>query len=166
MLSKAEVIVLVGPMGVGKSTVGKKLARSLDLPFRDTDVLITDKNGPIENIFKEKGEEFFRNIEHETLKKAVDQPGIVATGGGAVLAEESRTLLRNTTVIYLATDGKHMASRLRRGERPLIRNGLEDWMKIYEVRKPIYESIADLKIDTSNHSLQQTVGAIREGLGI
>jgi hypothetical protein len=89
----------------------------------------------------------------------------VATGGGAILLAESREILNNATVIYLATDGKHIASRLRNGSRPLLKNGIEDWKKIYEARKPIYEEAADITIDTSGQPLAQTVSEITERLG-
>ena len=112
------------------------------------------------------GEEAFREIEHQALARALKNPGIVATGGGAVLLEKSRELLRNATVIYLATDGKHMASRLRNGSRPLLKNGMEDWKRIYDSRKPIYQATADLTIDTSGHPLAQTITEIRERLSI
>jgi shikimate kinase len=166
MPNKSEVIVLVGPMGVGKSTVGKKLAKALKLSFCDTDNIVTEKHGAIDTYFQNHGEDAFREIEHEALKSAISTPGIVATGGGAVLKEESRALLENTTVIYLSTDGKHMSSRLRKSTRPLIKNGIDDWKRIYESRKLIYQEVADIEIDTSGQPLAQTIAEIRERLGI
>lgn len=165
MPTKSEVIVLIGPMGVGKSTVGKKLARLLKVPFRDTDNLIVDQHGKINDIFANQGEDAFRTIEHTALALAIAQPGVVATGGGAILLAESREILNNATVIYLATDGKHIASRLRNGSRPLLKNGIEDWKRIYEARKPLYEEVADITIDTSGQPLAQTVSEITERLG-
>ncbi|MEO0061162.1 MAG: hypothetical protein RL343_780 [Actinomycetota bacterium] len=166
MPAKSDVIVLIGPMGVGKSTVGKKLARALKVPFCDTDNLFVDEHGNIADYFAEHGEEAFRELEHIALARALKSPGVVATGGGAVLLEKSRVLLRNATVVYLATDGKHMGSRLRNGTRPLLKNGIEDWKRIYDSRKPIYESSADVTIDTSGHPLAQTISEIRERLSI
>lgn len=166
MPNKSDVIVLVGPMGVGKSTVGKKLAKVLKVPFTDTDALIVEEFGAIDQIFATKGESEFRELEHSALAKALQNPGVVATGGGAVLLEKSQVLLKNATVVYLATDGKHMASRLRKSTRPLIKNGIEDWRRIYDSRKSTYEQIADLQIDTSGHPLAQTISEIRERLGI
>ena len=166
MPAKTDVIVLIGPMGVGKSTVGKKLARALKVPFCDTDNLIEQEHGKISNYFADHGEDAFREVEHLALARALRSPGIVATGGGAVLLEKSRELLKNATVVYLATDGKHMGSRLRNGSRPLLKNGMEDWKRIYDSRKSIYESTADVKIDTSGHPLAQTISEIRERLSI
>ncbi len=166
MPAKTDVIVLIGPMGVGKSTVGKKLARALKIPFCDTDNLIEQEHGKIANYFAEHGEDAFREVEHLALARALRSPGIVATGGGAVLLEKSRELLKNATVVYLATDGKHMGSRVRNGSRPLLKNGMEDWKRIYDSRKSIYESTADVKIDTSGHPLAQTISEIRERLSI
>jgi shikimate kinase len=164
MPEKQEVIVLIGPMGVGKTTIGKKLAKILDMPFLDTDQLIVKSHGPIADYFEKNGEQAFRIIEQEALLDAVQSPAVVATGGGAVLAEGSMAVLSNCTVIYLATDGKHMASRLRKSTRPLLKNGLEDWNRIYEARRPIYKQVADYEIDTSGHSLAETISAIRERL--
>jgi shikimate kinase len=166
MPTKSDVIVLIGPMGVGKSTVGKKLARALKVPFCDTDTLIVQEHGKISDYFAEHGEDAFREVEHLALARALKSPGIVATGGGAVLLEKSRDLLKNATVVYLATDGKHMGSRLRNGSRPLLKNGMDDWKRIYDSRRSIYESTADVKIDTSGHPLAQTISEIRERLSI
>jgi shikimate kinase len=166
MPNKADVIVLVGPMGVGKSTVGKKLAKIVKVPFCDTDALVTDQVGPIDKYFEVHGEESFRQIEHEALVRALKSPGIIATGGGAVLLPQSQEALKNATVVYLSTDGKHMGSRLRKSSRPLIKNGLDDWKRIYEARKATYEKVADLEINTSGHPLSQTIAEIRERLSI
>lgn len=166
MPNKPDVIVLVGPMGVGKSTVGKKLAKIIKAPFCDTDALIVDQYGSIDKYFAEHGEDAFRLIEHEALDRALKSPGVVATGGGAVLLPSSQELLKNATVVYLSTDGKHMGSRLRKSSRPLIKNGLDDWKRIYESRKATYEKVADIEINTSGHPLSQTISEIRERLGI
>jgi shikimate kinase len=80
------------------------------------------------------------------------------------LHEKTREALALATVVYLSTDGKHIASRLRGGNRPLIKNGIADWRQIYNSRKPLYEQVADITVDTSNSSLVQTIDAILEGL--
>jgi shikimate kinase len=157
-------VVLVGPMGVGKTTVGKKLAKCLDLPFVDTDAVITKSHGEISLIFAERGEAAFREIESDTLVPLLAEPSVISTGGGAVLHERTREALAMATVVYLSTDGKHIASRLRGGNRPLIKNGITDWRQIYNSRRPLYEQVADITVDTSNSSLVQTIEAIVEGL--
>ena len=157
-------VVLVGPMGVGKTTVGKKLAKRLELPFVDTDAVITKNHGDISAIFADHGEPAFREIESDVLVSLLNDPAVISTGGGAVLHEKSREALSLATVVYLSTDGKHIASRLKGGNRPLIKNGISDWRQIYNSRKPLYEQVADLTVDTSNSSLLQTIDAILEGL--
>lgn len=166
MPERSEVIVLVGPMGVGKTTVGRKLAKTLGVPFTDTDALIVSKHGAIPKIFETAGEPTFRAFEEQALLEAISQPGVVATGGGVIVSSLSRERLKETTVVYLATDGKHISSRLQHGSRPLIKDGLADWRRIYEERKPIYESVANFEIDTSGQPLKETVNAIRKTLGI
>jgi shikimate kinase len=153
-------------MGVGKTTVGKKLARSLKLPFADTDALVVAEHGPIEKIFAEHGESTFRALEEEFLARAISEPAVIATGGGAVLSELSRQRLAEVTVVYLSTDGRHIKSRLRGTKRPLMKNGFDDWTRIYEERKPIYQAMADLTINTSGQSLSATVNEIKQKLGL
>jgi shikimate kinase len=161
----SDTIVLIGPMGVGKTTIGKKLAKALKLPFVDTDNLIVDVHGPIPAIFDELGEPTFRKFEEEALEKAIGESGVVATGGGAVLSELTRSRLESVTVVYLATDGKHIASRLKNGNRPLIQNGLEDWRRIYAERKPIYKQVADYEINTSGQPINVSIQEIIKKLG-
>jgi shikimate kinase len=163
--ASAETIVLIGPMGVGKTTIGRKLARALKVPFVDTDNIITDEHGPIPEIFEERGEPEFRRLEEKAVEKAISQIGVVATGGGAVISSATRKRLKAVTVIYLSTDGKHIASRLKQGSRPLIQNGVEDWKRIYEERKPVYEAAADFVINTSGQPISVSIQEILNRLG-
>ena len=156
---------MIGPMGVGKTTIGRKLAKALKLPFIDTDNLIVDEHGPIPAIFENFGEPAFRKFEEEALEKAISEKAVVATGGGAVISELTRKRLEAVTVIYLSTDGKHIASRLKNGSRPLIQNGLDDWRRIYAERKPIYQQTADLEINTSGQPINQSIQEIIQKLG-
>jgi len=162
MISKP--IVLIGPMGVGKTTIGKKLARALALPFVDTDVLVTKAHGPIADIFAHQGETVFRAYEEEAVTQALTQVQVIATGGGAVLSGETQRNFQSAIVIYLSTNGKHMKSRLEKGNRPLLKNGMEDWNRIYEERKPLYERICTFEIETSEVGLAQTISNICEKL--
>jgi len=147
-------------MGVGKTTIGKKLAKVLELPFVDTDVLIARKHGDIPKIFATAGETKFREFEEECVLEAISLPGVVATGGGAVLSPQTRAALTQTTVIYLSTDGKHIATRLSGGNRPLLKDGLSDWRRIYESRRELYEQVADITVDTSRIALKSIVESI------
>lgn len=159
-----KAIVLIGPMGVGKTTIGKKLARKLARTFVDTDQLIVKEHGAIADIFSSQGEAGFRKLEDLAVAAAIQSKSVVATGGGAVLSFENQRKLKEAKVVYLATDGRHMKSRLSKGARPLLRNGFDDWLKIYAERKPLYEALADFEIDTSGKSLASVVTEIVEKL--
>jgi shikimate kinase len=151
-------------MGVGKTTIGRRLAKELKIPFVDTDVLIAKNHGPVPEIFEKQGESVFRELEEDTVMSQLATRAVVATGGGAVLSSRTREALSVATVVYLFTDGRHIASRLAKGNRPLLKNGASDWRAIYESRKQYYESVADITIDTSGVSLAETVQLIREKL--
>ncbi|KGA21750.1 hypothetical protein GM51_0020 [freshwater metagenome] len=155
-------VVLVGPMGVGKTTIGKKLAKQLGLSFVDTDKEIVKQHGSIAKIFEKLGEQHFRALEHEFLLAALSTGSVVATGGGVVTQEKNRLALRDSFVIYLSTNGRHMASRLLAGRRPLLKNGISDWKRIYQERKPLYEQVASVEIETSSKSLHTVVSEIVE----
>ena len=114
-------VVLVGPMGVGKTTIGKKLAKQLGKPFLDTDKEIIKQHGAIAKIFEKSGEQYFRALESDFLLSAIASDSVVATGGGVVTQERNREALRGAFVIYLSTNGRHMASRLLAGQRPLLK---------------------------------------------
>ncbi len=157
-------VVLIGPMGVGKTTIGKKLAKRLNVPFVDTDVIITNAHGEIPKIFEIFGEAIFRNYEEQALNQAMQANQVVATGGGAVLSGTNQRALEAATVIYLSTNGLHMKSRISSGNRPLLKNGIADWKEIYESRKPLYERLATFEIDTSAAGLAKTINSICEKL--
>lgn len=157
-------IVLVGPAGVGKTTVGKKLASSLGLPFIDTDSLFVKDHGPIAEFFAAHGEAAFRKLEEDYFAYALTLHAVISTGGGVVLSPLNQQAMKQATVVYLSTDGTHMQKRISQGNRPLIKNGIEDWRKLYEQRKPIYESVADITINCSGHPIKQTLAEIRAEL--
>lgn len=155
-------VVLVGPMGVGKTTIGKKLAKQLGRSFVDTDKEIVKEHGSISKLFEKSGEQHFRTLEHQYLLSALSSNSVVATGGGVVTQENNRLALSDSFVIYLSTNGRHMASRLLAGRRPLLKNGMADWKRIYEERKPLYESVADVEVETSSKAMGAIVSEIVE----
>ena len=155
-----QPLVLVGPMGVGKTTVGKKLAKEFNTSFADTDKIIASEHGSISSLFERLGEPGFREIESNILAKYLQGSGIVATGGGVVTTESNRMLLKNHNVIYLATDGNNVASRVSTRNRPLLSDGENSWKNIYEARKPFYQEVATHEVDTSGKSLATIVTEI------
>jgi shikimate kinase len=159
-----KAVVLIGPMGVGKTTIGKKVAKQLGREFIDTDKEIVRDHGSISKIFEVSGEQQFRALESQYLVRALATGAVVATGGGVVTQEVNRALLRDQFVIYLSTNGRHMASRLLTGKRPLLKNGIADWKRIYEERRPMYEQSASLEVSTSSKTLGQIVTEIVEAV--
>jgi shikimate kinase len=151
-------------MGVGKTTIGKKLAKSLALPFIDTDQVFVKEHGEISAFFEAQGESSFRDLEETIVAESIIRNAVVATGGGAVLSQRTRTLLEDAYVVYLSTDGRHMSSRLSGGGRPLLKNGLADWRRIYESRKALYLEVANIVVDTSNTPLVRIIEQIKEGM--
>lgn len=147
-------IVLVGPMGAGKTTLGKKLAKSLDLSFSDTDKIIEKQHGSIVKIFESQGEETFRNYETSALVEALKVGGVVATGGGVVLREENRRALSGHNVIFLDTNADSVKNRVNLLKRPLLRDNPERWGEIYLQRLELYKSVAKGTVFTGNRPIK------------
>ena len=158
----AKSVVLVGPMGVVKTTIGKKLAKQLNRVFIDTDKEIVKEHGSISKIFSKLGEQHFRELESAYLVTALETGGVVATGGGVVTQPNNRKILKENLVIYLSSNGRHMASRLITGRRPLLKNGMADWKRIYEERKPYYREVSNFEVETSSKPLATIVAEIVE----
>jgi shikimate kinase len=146
-------VVLIGPMGAGKTRIGKRVARILDTGFQDTDKIIVAENGPIPAIFDEHGEDHFRALEREAVARALASDDVVALGGGAVLAPETQALLASHRVVLVTVTPEAVAPRIGDGRRPLVRGGLPDWERIYAERRPIYEQLARLTVDTSHRPI-------------
>ncbi len=136
-------IVLVGMPGSGKSTIGSLLGELSERPVLDTDAMIVERSGtPIPEIFASHGEPHFRELEHEAVREATSQHGaIIVTGGGAVLSEKNRALLRSSGLVYFL---ERDIDVLPRDGRPLSQNA--DLKGMYERRKPLYEAAADIVI--------------------
>jgi shikimate kinase len=163
-------IFLVGPMGAGKSTIGRHLAELLGKSFYDADEEIEKRTGAtIAWIFDIEGEPGFRKRESAVLEDLTRRENVVvATGGGAILNEENRALLKaRGTVVYLAADIDTLAQRTRRDRmRPLLqtsdrRQRIEDLM---EERDPLYRATADVTVATSRRSPVSVAREIRAAL--
>ena len=159
-------IVLIGFMGCGKSSIGRRLANRLGHEFIDSDELIVSQAGrSISEIFAEEGEERFRERETLSLRGLLETPHIVlATGGGAVLREENRMLLhRIGKVVWLHADAETLFDRASRSrKRPLldVENPRSVFHALLESRMPVYQSAADLQVIASGLSHEQTVEEI------
>jgi shikimate kinase len=159
-------VVLIGPMGAGKSRVGGRLAAALGAPFIDTDQRIVARYGPIDEIFAREGEEYFRVIEREVVAEALREPAVVALGGGAVLHPDTRADLESLVVVLLRVDAEAVEPRLAGGSRPLLaEGGLYRWQRILAERTPVYEALADLDIDTSRRPVARIVADLTGRLG-
>ena len=166
----AENIFLVGPMGSGKTAVGRQLAALLGLEFIDCDAEIEARTGvDIPLIFEKEGEPGFRIRERDVLDELSGLSGVlVATGGGAVLDPDSRARLRSRgCVVYLRTSVNQQLARTRRsGHRPLLRNPdpLGTLERLMQVRAPLYEEAADLVVDTDGRKVGSVVEEIMRRL--
>ena len=169
-MSKPQNLFLVGPMGAGKSAVGRQLARLMHMEFVDSDEEIENRTGvDISFIFEKEGEEGFRVRESNVIDELSSRQGIVlATGGGAVLDPQNRSHLGGRGfVIYLHTTVRQQLARTRRGRnRPLLDGGnkaqvLEDLMAI---RDPLYREIADLVVQTDGRRVRDVATEIRDTL--
>ena len=159
-------IVLIGPMGAGKSRVGQRLAASIGAPFVDTDLRIAERYGPLDEIFDREGEEYFRIVEREIVAEALREEAVISLGGGAVLHPDTRDDLAELPVVWLRVTAEAVAPRLAGGNRPLIaQGGIAAWTAILEARSPLYEALADLAIDTSRRSVARIVDDITERFG-
>ncbi len=165
-MSQKQNIILVGPMGSGKTTIGRQLARQLHKTFFDSDHEIENKTGAnIPLIFELEGEEGFRKRETAMLDELSQKKGIVlATGGGAVLTLENRKMLRQRgIVIYLSAKIEQLWERTRLDKnRPLLQteNPREKIEMLLKQRDPLYKEIADIIIDTGNGNVKTTIKQI------
>lgn len=152
--------------GVGKSTIGRHLARRIGVAFTDTDATIEHRIGcPIRVFFEEYGEARFREIESEILAESVNpQAGVVATGGGIVLSEANRTLLHSRTVcIYLCAKPEDLYKRLRHdSKRPLLQvpDPLGRLRELYATRDPLYRQASHYVLDVAHGPLPSLLSRV------
>ncbi len=169
-MKRLNNIFLIGPMGAGKSTIGRQLAEALSFRFEDSDHEIQRRTGvDISTIFEYEGEEGFRNREQQAIADLTNQEGIVlATGGGAILREVSRqNLAARGVVIYLHCSPEQQFSRTNRDRnRPLLQteDPLERLRQLMDEREPFYRQVADLIVSTEKRGTASVVKEIRRRL--
>lgn len=162
-------IVLIGFMGVGKSTVGRLLAERLGFAFVDTDRLVQDRAGrTIAEIWRTDGEDAFREREHEVIAEvAVEEGRVIATGGGAPCFARNAELLRRAgAVVHLDASIETVRARTKRGRhRPLVADRTdEELAQLLEQRRDAYAAIADIRIDVGDGPPEAIVEQILEAI--
>ncbi|WP_131777270.1 shikimate kinase AroK [Legionella impletisoli] len=163
---KVRNIFLIGPMGAGKSTIGRTLAKELKLEFYDTDEVIEERSGAdISWIFDVEGEEGFRKREQKVIEELTQKNNIVlATGGGVVMSPENRNALAaRGTVIYLKASLQQQFERTKRDtKRPLLQtDDLEQRLEtLKEEREPFYEELADVSFETDKLTVKAVANNI------
>ncbi|MET9674323.1 shikimate kinase [Streptomyces sp. NPDC006482] len=169
-MTAGPLVVLVGPMGSGKSTVGALLAERLGAPYRDTDADIVAAEGrEISDIFVEDGEERFRALERDAVREAVaTHEGILALGGGAVLDADTRALLSGLPVAYLSMDVDEAVRRVGLNTaRPLLAvNPRRQWRELMEARRPLYTEVARVVVATDDRTPEEVADAILSALDL
>ncbi|MBB5784812.1 shikimate kinase [Nonomuraea jabiensis] len=161
-------IVLIGPPGSGKTTLGQLLAERLGVGFRDTDADVEAVAGkPVSDIFVEDGEARFRELEHEAVRRALaEHDGILSLGGGAVLNEETQALLAGHHVVYLQVGLSDAVQRVGLASaRPLlVLNPRSQLKKLMEERRPVYERLAVATVVTDKREPEELADEIIKGL--
>jgi shikimate kinase len=169
-MAQPQNLFLIGPMGAGKSAVGRQLARFLHMDFVDSDEEIENRTGvDIAFIFEKEGEAGFRTRESKVIDELSARQGVVlATGGGVVVDPQNRSHLgARGFVVYLHTTVEQQLDRTQRGRhRPLLENGdrreiLEELMR---TRDPLYREIADLTVETDGRRVKEVAAEIRDAL--
>ncbi|MFE2057609.1 3-dehydroquinate synthase [Streptomyces sp. NPDC059446] len=158
------LIVLVGPMGVGKSTVGELLAERLGTTYRDTDADVVATAGKsIPEIFFDDGEEHFRALESEAVRESLaGHPGVLALGGGAVLDASTRALLAGHRVVYLSMDVDEAVKRVGLNTaRPLLAvNPRRQWRELMDARRHLYDEVAVVTVTTDERTPEEVAQAV------
>ena len=157
-------IYLVGPMGSGKSTIGRLLAKKLGLPYFDLDKLIENQEKmSISDIFQKHSEKYFRELESITLKQYSEESNfVISTGGGCVLRDQNLCILRKGLVIYLKISIETQFERVKnRTHRPLLSNVTKDTLaKLDKERGSVYSGISNIEVDVSNLDKEDVLSTI------
>lgn len=169
-MTNKQNIFLIGPMGAGKTTMGRQIAKRLNMDFEDSDHAIESHTGvDIPLIFEKEGEAGFRKRETAIIDELTQKSHLVlATGGGAVLVEENRQYLKNRgTVIYLHSDIKYLLERVGHDKnRPLLQtpDPAATLSEIMKVREPLYRETADIIINTGQQSIRAVINVMLDKL--
>ncbi|MCY0943428.1 MULTISPECIES: shikimate kinase [Streptomyces] len=167
-MTGGPLVVLVGPMGSGKSTVGALLAGRLGVPYRDTDADIVAAQGrEISDLFVDEGEPYFRALERQAVAAAVaGHTGVLALGGGAVLDAGTRELLAGLPVAYLSMDVEEAVRRVGLGAaRPLLAvNPRRQWRELMDARRPLYTEVARVVVATDDRTPEEVAQAVLDAL--
>jgi shikimate kinase len=167
----APKVILIGPMGSGKTTIGSLLAEKLGLNFRDTDHLIEEQEEKtVSQIFLDQGEDAFRAIEKRVLREELLTDGtVLSLGGGAPISIDAQSALRAIAshIIFLDISLSTVAPRIGfNRDRPLLLNNPRgQWQTLMEARRPIYEAIADTIINVDDKSEEEIVTIVLSSLG-
>ena len=156
-------VVLVGPPAAGKTTVGRLLADRLSVPVVDTDDLVVARAGkPVGEIFVDDGEEEFRRLEADAVAEALTRDAVVALGGGAVLAEQTRTRLAGRPVVLLSASVPTSAGRvgLNRDRPLLLGNPRQQLRALLDARLPLYREVAVAEVETDDRTPEQVAEAV------
>ena len=163
----SEHILLIGMMGAGKTSVGKRLADKLGLPFFDVDTWIEDEEGvSISTLFETRGEAAFRELEAKVLASFLSNPvaTVLSVGGGAVTESSNRTALNcQERVVWLRARDATLASRLGNGsDRPLLagKDPAAELARLSKVREPMYREVADVVVDVDDLPLDDVVDRV------
>jgi len=165
-------VVLIGPPGSGKSTIGRALAKSLNMTFVDTDSFVEKRSGKkISDIFVDDGEDAFRDLEFAALSQClIDSHGVISLGGGAPISERAQTLLHQAQIPIVFLDISLSVAAPRVGfnrDRPLLLgNPRAQWQALYEIRRPIYSRLATITVKVDSMTTDQIVQEIVKGLEI
>lgn len=170
MVSSRPIIVVTGPPGAGKTTIGGLLAARLGVDLLDTDAVVEERSGrSISDLFIEHGEAHFRELERAAVADALTtHEGVLALGGGAVLDPSTQELLHGQRVVFLDVSLRYAGRRsgFDQGRPLLALNPRGQWLVLMQARRPIYERLATMRVDTDNREPNDIADEIVTALGM